>query len=68
MKKTYTLYVAAQKVWGSDSFMYHYFESIKDRNAFVRSTDYTDIGGTVKLNEVQYEQFKQFGTWDIDAR
>lgn len=67
MKNTYTLYVANQKVWGSDSLMYHYFETIKDRNAFVRSTDYASVGGTVKLNETQYYQFKQYGSWDSDA-
>ena len=64
MKKTYTLYVATQKIWGADFPRRHYFETIKERNAFVRSTDYTETAGTVKLNETQYAQFKQFGDWD----
>lgn len=67
MKKTYTLYAAAQKVWGSDSLRHHYFDTIKERNAFVRNTDYTDAAGTVKLSEAQYAQFKKFGVWDIFA-
>lgn len=66
MKKTYTVYAATQKVWGGD-FRFHYFETMKERNAFVRNTDYSDIAGTVKLNEAQYAQFKEFGHWDSDA-
>ena len=64
MKKTYTLYAATQKVWGANYPRYCYFESIKERNAFVRNTDYTETAGTVRLNETQYKQFKQFGDWD----
>ena len=64
MKKAYTLYAATQKVWGADHPRYSYFESIKERNAFARDTDYAEIAGTVKLNEAQYQQFKRFGEWD----
>lgn len=64
MKKTYTLYAATQKAWGADFPRYHYFKNIKERNDFVRNTDYSEIGGTVKLNETQYAQFEQFGDWD----
>ena len=64
MKKTYTLYVATQKVWGADHPRFHYFETIQERNAFVRDNDYTDKAGTVKLNETQYAQWKEFGVWD----
>ena len=64
MKKTYTLYAATQKVWGAYFPRYRYFGTIKERNAFVRNTDYADAAGTVKLNETQYAQFKQFGDWD----
>ena len=67
MKKTITLYAATQKVWGTDHPKFHYFEHIKERNAFVRENDYTEAAGTVKLNEAQYEQWRQFGTWDAYA-
>lgn len=67
MKKIYTLYVATQKVWGADYLHPHYFETIQERNAFVRDNDYTDKAGTVKLNETQYAQWKEFGVWDQHA-
>jgi hypothetical protein len=67
MKKNITLYVATQKVWGADHPKFHYFETIKERNAFVQGNDYTEVAGTVKLNEAQYEQWKQVGTWDAYA-
>ena len=63
-KPIITLYVATQKVLGSDYPKRHLFETIKDRNAFVRSTDYADIAGTVKLTPSQYEQWKTFGDWN----
>ena len=62
--KTYTLYAAAQKVWGSSFPRFVYFESIKERNAFVKSNDYTDIAGTVKLTPSQYEHWKTYGEYD----
>lgn len=63
-KTTITLYAATQKVWGATHPRTFYFETIKERNAFVRENDYTDNAGTVELNETQYAQFKQFGEWD----
>jgi hypothetical protein len=63
MKKTITLYVATKKIWGSDFPRYHYFETIAERNAFVRDNDYADKAGTVKLTVEQYEEWKQFGEW-----
>ena len=63
-KSTITLYVATRRVWGSDHPQRLFFETIKERNAFVRSNDYTDIAGTVKLTPSQYEQWKTFGDWN----
>lgn len=60
---TITLYVATKKVWGADWLMHYYFETIKERNAFVRDTDYTDKAGTVKITAEQYDQWKQYGYW-----
>lgn len=56
-----TLYVAKTKVWGSDNWNYTYFETIKERNAYVKAHDYTDIGGTVKLTERQYKWYQKYG-------
>lgn len=64
---TVTLYVATQKVWGADRPRYRYFETIKERNAFVRDTDYTDKAGTVKITPEQYAQFKAHGYWSSSA-
>lgn len=65
MKKI-TLYAATQKVWGADHPRFRYFETIQQRNAFVRENDYTEKAGTVKITEAQYEQWKQFGVWQDD--
>ena len=64
MKKTITLYAARQNVWGSTYHRTVYFETIKERNAFVRDNDYTEKAGTVKITDTQYEQFKACGEWD----
>lgn len=63
-KTTITLYAASQKVWGATHSHIHYFETIKERNAFVRDNDYTDNAGTVKLTDAQYADYKRRGTWD----
>ena len=63
-KTTITLYAATQKVWGATNPRYVYFETIQERNAFVKANDYTDKAGTVKLNATQYAQWKQHGEWD----
>ena len=62
-KTTKTLYTAYQKVWGADYSEPHYFETIKERNAYVRNTDYTDTGAPVKLTDRQYQQWKEYGSW-----
>lgn len=67
MKKTIILYAATQKAWGADHPKFHYFETIKERNAFVRENDYTEVAGTVKINEAQHVQWKRFGAWDAYA-
>lgn len=61
---TITLYAATQKVWGSTHPHYHYFETIKERNAFVRENDYTDKAGTVKITPEQFAQWKEYGEWN----
>lgn len=63
-KTTITLYAATQKIWGATFPRTIYFETIKERNAFVRDNDYTDKAGTVKLNDTQYAQWKACGEWD----
>ena len=55
-----TLYVAKTKRWGSDLWDYHYFETIKERNAYVKAHDYTDNGGTVKMTEEEYAKHLRF--------
>lgn len=70
MKKnngTITLYAATQKVWGATHPRMHYFESIKERNEFVRDHDYADIAGTVKVTERQFQQWKDCGAWTEDG-
>ena len=63
-KTTITLYAATQKVWGATYPRTVYFETLKERNAFVRENDYTEIAGTVKLTTKQFSQWKEFGEWD----
>lgn len=64
MTTTITLYAAAQKVWGATYPRTVYFETIQERNAFVRDNDYTDKAGTVKLTPAQFAQWKEYGEWD----
>lgn len=64
MSKTITLYVASQKVWGADYPINFYFETIQERNAFVKRTDYSAKAGTVKLTPTQYDDWKKYGDWD----
>ena len=65
MKKHHniTLYAATQKVWGADHPRFIYFDTMRERNTFVQTTDYADIAGTVHLTEEQYQQWKRFGEW-----
>ena len=63
-KNTVTLYAARQNVWGATNPRTVYFETIQQRNAFVKENDYTEKAGTVKITAAQYEQFKACGTWD----
>lgn len=63
MKKTITIYVADQGVWGADRPHAVFFKSIKDRNAFVKATDYTRSAGTIKVTEEEYDEYERY--WDI---
>lgn len=61
MKKTHTLYTAIQAIWGADRPRTLYFETIKERNAYVRSHDYCNSGNPVKLTEEEFNFWKSTG-------
>lgn len=56
-----TLYVAKTAVWGSTFPKSVYFETRKERDDYVRTTDYTDKAGTIKITDEQYDEWNRFG-------
>lgn len=60
--KTRTLY-AAKKYYGGDGPILVYFETIKERNAYIKANDYVNIAGTVKLTENEFNMWKASGHW-----
>lgn len=55
-----TLYKAEQGVWGADKPASIYFQSIKDRNEYVKTHDYASKAGSVKVSETELDEMKRY--------